>query len=258
MTCSTRLLELEQAEQIFAETYTDFFADRVNGIRIHLACIAGKGDWKYLRQAYLLATGYNCKDKCHLCDATDWYVLSKDAVWRGTINNRKETPHKSLDIPLLNVPGLRTELIYTDPMHTFHLGWGQDLAASGVILLAHLEYFGKGALDTRLERAYGEFVTYCSGVGRTTSCDGFSKQLFDMKSNNAFPTSLGGKAFDTSLVLAWLESFMLGLDIQHEILETLRYTVQCGNFFYRSLREHGVFIPHETRNLLVAAGQSME
>ena len=111
----------------------------------------------------------------------DWYVLSKDAVWRGTINNRKETPHKSLDIPLLNVPGLRTELIYTDPMHTFHLGWGQDLAASGVILLAHLEYFGKGALDTRLERAYGEFVTYCSGVGRTTSCDGFSKQLFDMK-----------------------------------------------------------------------------
>ena len=111
----------------------------------------------------------------------DWYVLSTDAEWRGTIDNRAETPHKTDDIPLLRVPGLRTKLISTDPMHTFHLGWGQDLGASGVVLLAKLDFFGHGSLDTRLNCAYGDFVAYCMAMGKTTSCDGFSRKAFDMK-----------------------------------------------------------------------------
>ena len=111
----------------------------------------------------------------------DWHVLSEDAVWRGTIRNRAESPHKSVNIPLLQVPGLRTENILTDPMHTFHIGWGQDLGASGVVLLATLGAFGQGGMDTRLENAYAGFIAYCLRHGKTTSCDRFSKQTFDMK-----------------------------------------------------------------------------
>ena len=107
-------------------------------------------------------------------------MLSKRASWRSTIGQRMTSPHKTEDIPLFNIPGLATNTITTDPMHSFHLGWGQDLAASGVILLCHLECFGRGALDRRLELAYEKFVTYCQESGRTTSIDRFSKAAFDM------------------------------------------------------------------------------
>ena len=114
----------------------------------------------------------------------DWHVLSSRANWRRTIGARTSTPHKTADhdIPLLTIPGMRTSTIFSDPMHTFHLGWGQDLAASGVCMLAYLEYFGLGALDTRMQRAYEAFVEYCTASRKTTSCDKFSKQCFDMKS----------------------------------------------------------------------------
>ena len=117
--------------------------------------------------------------------------FSQDANWRTTIRNRLTSPHKTGpgDIPLLTIPGLRTDCITTDPMHCFHLGWGQDLGASGVVLLAKLGYFGNaGALDSRLNHAYGLFVAYCIHTGKTTSCDGFSKKAFDMTTAQQYST----------------------------------------------------------------------
>ena len=108
-------------------------------------------------------------------------MLSRDALWRTTVGNRTTSPHKTGTIGLLHIPGIRTRTISTDPMHTFHIGWGQDLAASGVILLATVGAFGQGSLDSRLEVAYASFIAFCSAHGKTTSCDRFSKQTFDMK-----------------------------------------------------------------------------
>ncbi|CAE7353556.1 unnamed protein product [Symbiodinium sp. CCMP2456] len=150
------------------------------------------GDWKYLRQ--------------------DWHVLSKDASWRDTIGCRTNSPHKTGDIPLFRIPGLETNTIMTDPMHTFHLGWGQDLAASGLILLCRLQEFGNDrVLNSRLHRAYTNFVAYCV-----------------RGSNNDWPTSLGGKAYDTFLVLAWMEdhlensvSYSASLRMSFEPFQTL-------------------------------------
>ena len=67
------------------------------------------------------------------------------------------SPHKSDDIPLLRVPSMGTQNIQTDPMHSFHLGWGMDLAASGIVLLCSLEVFGRGSLNSRLARAFDGF-----------------------------------------------------------------------------------------------------
>ena len=38
---------------------------------------------------------------------------------------------------------------------------------------------------------------------------------------------------------------------------TLQYTVKCSNFYFRTLREHGVFVPDDVRLLVSAAGQAM-
>ena len=93
---------------------------------------------------------------------------------------RQYSPHKPGPIPLLDIPGLRTDNICTDPMHTFHLGWGADMAASCVVVLSRLGFWGTGALDSKLSRAYNDFMMYCTAHGRTTSCENFSKKDFDM------------------------------------------------------------------------------
>ena len=145
-------------------------------------------NWRSESHKGFLLRAHNCwrnpklAIEAQITGTQDWHVLSKDAVWRSTVGNRSETPHKvDLEhVALLRVPGLTTQRVATDPMHTFHLGWGQDLAASGLVLLAKEGCFGQGALDRRLERAYAAFVVYCSANGKTTSCDRFSKQAFDM------------------------------------------------------------------------------
>ena len=48
-------------------------------------------------------------------------------------------------------------------------------------------------------------------------------------------------------------------DIQaNSILDMLRFTSGNANFYFRTLRDHGVFVPHSTRVLVTAAGQYME
>ena len=108
-------------------------------------------------------------------------MFSEDATWRSTVRRRHASPHKDEDVPLMRVPGLRTNNITTDPMHCFHLGWGQDLAASAIVLLCNHGAFEAGALDKRMDLAYTSFMQFCTANGRTTSCDRFSKQDFDMK-----------------------------------------------------------------------------
>ena len=75
--------------------------------------------------------------------------------------------------------------------------------------------------------------------------------------NSSFPTSLGGKAYDTSLVLIWLEEYLRDCRHGDPMVDKLRFTVRCANFFFRRLREHGVFVAHEERLLIAAAGEGM-
>ena len=113
--------------------------------------------------------------------AQDWHVFSSEAGWRDTIGRRARNPHKADDVPLLRIPGLCTNTIMPDPLHTFHLGWGKDLAASSIVYLCQIQVFGRGAMNARLERAFENFMGYCHSCGKTTSIDGLSKLDFDMK-----------------------------------------------------------------------------
>ena len=133
-----------------------------------------------------------------------------------------------------------------DYLHCFHLGYGIDLAASTVVLLAQDGFYGgHRAFDVALAAGYAEFMKWCHENGRQTNIREFSKLKFDMESNlgcflaidrncsrnTAFPTSLGGKAFDTAVVLSWLDEFMANIGGQ-VAGSTMKHFIPCP----RSLR----------------------
>ncbi|CAL1131631.1 unnamed protein product [Cladocopium goreaui] len=60
-------------------------------------------------------------------------------------------------------------------------------------------------MDNRLAEAYMRFDSWCKRNRHTTAIDEFTKASFGMGGQgNNFPTTLGGKAFDTALIMAWL------------------------------------------------------
>ena len=147
-----------------------------NHVSFSRSCVQAK--------AFHLNCGFNCKEKCHLCDATNWEDMSMQASWRGTIGpNRTKTPFwdEPAGIHLLQVPGMGQELILPDSCHVFHLGWGLDLAASGICLLARLQCFPGRKFDARLENAYISFTQWISDNKKTTGISWWSTRKLDMK-----------------------------------------------------------------------------
>ena len=75
------------------------------------------------------------------------------------------------------------EMIQPDIMHCYNLGFGKDLAASGVIKACHEGIFGEGSMPLRAEKAFAEFMSWCEQHGRTTSIKEFDlKKTFKMES----------------------------------------------------------------------------
>ncbi|CAE7359912.1 unnamed protein product, partial [Symbiodinium pilosum] len=156
-----------------------------------------------------MKVGYNCSDKCHLCDAEGWHNLGPAANWRRSIGARSSSPFHACRIPLMDIPGLdRPEYIHPDTCHCFHIGWGKDLAASSIILLAKKRHWPGRSLDIRLEAAFADYISFLNARCKSTGVDGFSKQHFKMSSNADWPTTHGGKGHDTALILGWLEDFL--------------------------------------------------
>ena len=137
-------------------------------------------------QAFHLNCGFNCIKKCHLCDAQDWHNLGRNALWRETCGNeRSDSPFATGHIPLLAIPGMSNETILPDSLHCFHLGWGQDLGASGIVLLCKLEYFrgaGRNKLNAKLADAYVHFTEWLSKNKKSSGIDFWSKLKLDMAS----------------------------------------------------------------------------
>ena len=163
-------------------------------------------------------------------------------------------PFHPVPIPLLQIPGMCQETILPDSCHCFHLGWGIDLAASGLVLMVKRRCFQAGTFDKKLELAYKNFTKWCSQKKKTTGIGWWSLKKLDMKMylvrtrrknmfgygcffqklvtlmpfettpsltnqqtpcdvfrQNDWPTSLGScnsKAYDTALVLEWMEDFL--------------------------------------------------
>ena len=141
------------------------------------------------------------------------------------MNDLGDTPFKpGVPSPLLDIPGCgNAKSMQLDFCHAFHLGYGIDAAASVICLLVRLNHFGDDRkFDSKLKVAYGRYIEWCHKMGKTTSIKDFTRLYFDMASflvvtvlhicgnlrNNDSPTSLNGKAYDTAVVLAWLQDEM--------------------------------------------------
>ena len=135
-------------------------------------------------EAFHLNAGFNCKKKCHLCDGCNWHDMSAGATWRRTCgDNRNGSPYwPNMRIPLLKIPGIHRDTILPDSLHCFHLGWGQDLAASGLVLLCKKNFFGGRYLNDQLSRAYEKFTEWTTRKKKTTGIDWWSKLKLDMAS----------------------------------------------------------------------------
>lgn len=155
-----------------------------------------------------------------MCNGQEWHNPSDSAAW--VVDPTFETPFKSDPIsPLLDLHGASGPRYVTlDYCHVFHLGYGIDMGASTICLLCRLDCFGTArAFDTRLGKAYEYFSTWCKEQQRVTSISDFNIDFFDMATFldyindslakhcrvNSWPTSLHGKAYDTAVILAWLE-----------------------------------------------------
>ena len=132
-------------------------------------------------KAFHLNSGFNCIQKCHICDAVDWENTKPDALWRQTIgSNRSSSPYWPVHNPLLQVPGIDQLRILPDSCHCFHLGWGVDLAASALALLARLRCFEGRTMDLRLFSAYKLFTAWVALMGKTTGVKWWSYKKLDM------------------------------------------------------------------------------
>ncbi|CAL1165200.1 unnamed protein product [Cladocopium goreaui] len=137
-------------------------SEDVNGTRLRLVCIGTKGDWVFLRK--------------------EWQNPTESAAWRTSGDGG--CPYKPGFAPLRHIPGCHEpKYILLDYCHVFHLGYGQDMAASSIILLSLLGHFGnERKLDNRLIAAYEKFDQWCRANHRTSAIDEFSKQSFGMGS----------------------------------------------------------------------------
>lgn len=109
--------------------------------------------------------------------------MSHTSAWRRTIgSNRSTSPFHPERIPLLRIPGMQQDTILPDSLHCFHLGWGIDLASSGLVLLAKQGCFGGGSLDARLEAAYRLYTGWCHTNKKTTGINWWSIKKLDMSS----------------------------------------------------------------------------
>lgn len=189
-------------------------------------------------KAYHLSTGWQCKRVCHICTGKEWENPTDGAAWCNEGCGPSPFKDNVPPSPFLDIPGCaRPQNMTLDYCHAFHLGNGQDMASSTVVLLCLLGHYGPGrGLDKFLSRAFAKYISWCHKNHKVTSITTFSKQAFDMTGtclvgklrgsifdiacldfagwvelragSSKFPTSLGGKAYDAAICLAWLECEM--------------------------------------------------
>ena len=112
----------------------------------------------------------------------EWWRLDDAAPWR--LDRPGPSPFKRIGNPWSGlVPGAESPArIKPDMVHTFHIGFGQDLASSCIVWLAHLGLFGNGPFDEKLRGGYSCFREFCHTEKRYTSCDQWCLKKLKMTS----------------------------------------------------------------------------
>lgn len=155
-----------------------------------------------------------------------------------------------------------TRYIRIDPAHTFAIdGIGKDFLASTIVMLVRMWHFGRGNAGHALQNAYASFMAYCSARKKTTSIQDFSFATLKLPQNTlkGFPRGLG-KGHDAAVLGAWLAEEVqqisaASVDPQYrDILEVIKLTCCSNDRFWRTIYEHGVWIPYDVGVQIVQDG----
>lgn len=83
------------------------------------------------------------------------------------------------------VTGSDPKYIRIDPAHTFAIdGIGKSFYGSSIVLMAHMGWFGNGAIDTKFKVAYSRFTSFCAAKKKHTSIDEFSYKSLKLPPNS--------------------------------------------------------------------------
>lgn len=110
----------------------------------------------------------------------EWESPFSTAAWRT--DGHGPSPFKRKRIPLLKVPGFDDRrYVLLDFWPIFHLGYGMDITASTIVLLAKKGQYGlQSKFDDRLAEAFVRFDSWCHRTRRTSSLHEFSTRKFGM------------------------------------------------------------------------------
>ena len=155
--------------------------------------------WLY-QPSHLPSLQWTGANPCYVCSIAkleyryiclspqDWWRHDSDAPWKLAENRPGESPFKPEGNPFAIVPGGDSpKRIRPDVVHTFHIGFGVDMAASFVVWLCKLGKLGstgrpRQAFDDKLSMAYSTFREYCHIHKRFTACDHWSMKKLAMTS----------------------------------------------------------------------------
>ena len=97
----------------------------------------------------------------------------------------KDAPHPPSPLRSLCYVGDNPKRIFIDPAHTYAIdGIGKSYCASCVVLLAIMEIWGKGKMESRLDYAYQRLLAYCTAYQTSTTIDEFSYKTLKLPQNS--------------------------------------------------------------------------
>lgn len=149
-----------------------------------------------------------------------------------------------------------------DMFHVIKHGVGREAAASILLLLAYLTYFDfpneTKNLPDRLSRGFQLFKLWCEAERKSTTLKNFTKANLHFTKATAFPF-LGGKGYDATLALMWLEFFLrcclLDLKGDHKALLTCMLQLCQGTLnFIGIMHSHDMWLPRSCADFMMKCG----
>ena len=235
--------------------------DPPNATRFWVGYMGVKGDMKFHHQVgHLNRSYFNLGKKtfrplCHLCmagsEGQPMESLADEPAW--AVSEHVQEPWHEAPA-LAQIPydkDARASCFRLDPFHLLKVGHLRDLCGSGVVALCYLGKFdfeeGESlSIESRLNRAHGNFSLWCTASHKTPALRSFSKLNFNIPNASSYAW-VNCKGSDASLILSWLLFFIRtcvhvkGEDPKR-LFKALEQSLESAIVFYKVLQSHRLWL----------------
>ena len=224
------------------------------------ALVGSKGDLKWIAKAAQLKRCFEHVGRkrdiemCHECGAGSQEhpfeeLTTEFPSWTQTIHSQRpwdedNPPHMSTIPYNLSEPESQLK---RDVFHLCKVGIYRDFVGSAIAWFASVGYFGRGDVDTKLERAHSVFALFCQTTKRTPALRSFNKRFFNYLNLTSFPWT-NSKGSDTMHLVAWIQVFSVAcrnspVHRDHlEVKDLMHQTAMAASNFFHNMNNHGLFL----------------